>query len=106
MTDPSKLFIGLHGSVLALDRATGKILWQAPLKGSDFVNVTLDSGQLYAATKGELYCLDPATGQQRWHNELKGLGFGLIAIAQQADGNVLALLEKQRRDEAAAAASS
>jgi PQQ enzyme-like repeat protein len=30
------VFVGIKGSVLAIDRATGQTLWQADLKGSDF----------------------------------------------------------------------
>jgi outer membrane protein assembly factor BamB len=99
------LFIGMNGSVMALDRTTGEAVWKSPLKGHDFVNVVLDGGQLYAATAGELYCLDPATGKTRWKNELKGMGFGLITIAQSADGNRSVMEEKRKQDEAASADS-
>ena len=99
------LFIGISGTVLALDRATGEEVWRTPLKG-DFVNVVLDGGTLFAATKGELFCLDPATGSVRWQNALRGLGRGLITIAQAGGPQVLALEEKRRRDQAAAAAAT
>jgi outer membrane protein assembly factor BamB len=72
------LFIGVNGTVLAIDRATGQEVWRTKLKGGDFVNVVLDEGELYATTKGELFSLDPATGTIRWQNELKGLGLGII----------------------------
>jgi outer membrane protein assembly factor BamB len=100
------LFIGIKGTVLAIDRATGEKVWERPLKGGDFVNVVLDSGDLYAATKGELYCLDPATGSIRWNNELTGMGWGLVSIAQAVDGNLSVMEEKHRRDQAAASAAT
>ena len=75
------------------------------LKGGDFVNVTMDSGRLYAATRGELFCVDPATGTILWHNRLEGMGTGLVTFAQEAVGNLLALEQKRRNDEAAAAAT-
>ncbi len=106
MASPENLFIGIRGTVLAIDRTTGKEVWTSPLKGADFVNVVLDKGQLFAATKGELYCLDPATGHIRWKNELKGMGWGLIAIAPSADGNWSVIEEKHRQDQADAAAST
>ena len=106
MASQENLFIGIKGTVLAIDRATGARVWETPLKGGDFVNVVLDGGQLYAATKGELYCLDPATGQVRWKNELSGMGWGLIAIAQACDGNLITMEEKRRRDQADAAAAT
>jgi outer membrane protein assembly factor BamB len=99
MPSQGNFFIGINGTVLAIDRATGAKVWESRLKGCDFVNVVLDGGQLFAATNGELYCLDPATGQVLWKNELKGLGFGLVTIAQCGDGNQFVMEEKRRRDQ-------
>lgn len=98
------LFIGMKGTVVALDRATGSELWRTSLKGSDFVNVVLDQGQLYATTKGELFALDPATGHIRWQNSLQGLGRGLVTIATAQSG-VTVMEEKRRADQAAVAAA-
>ena len=100
------LYIGISGSVLALDRATGQEVWRTKLRIGDFVNVVLDEGALFAAVKGELYCLDPATGQVRWKNPLKGLGWGLVTIGGADGSQTLVLNEKKRRDDQAAAAAS
>ena len=102
----ANLFIGIQGTVLALDRDTGETAWESPLKGGDFVNVVLDGAELYAATRGELYRLDPATGRILWKNKLKGKGFGLVAIAQALDGNRSAIEGKRQQDAAAAAATT
>jgi outer membrane protein assembly factor BamB len=102
----ANLFIGIKGTVLALDRATGETVWETPLKGSDFVNVALDGPELYAATRGEMYRLDPATGKILWNNGLKGKGWGLIAIAQSGDSNWSVMNEKRRQDAAAAAGAA
>jgi len=104
MSQTGTLFIGIKGTAVALDRASGKELWRTVLRSSDFVNIVLDGGELYAAAQGELYCLDPATGHIRWHNELKGLGRGLITIAPQSQQTVL--MQKKKEDEAAAAAAT
>jgi outer membrane protein assembly factor BamB len=99
----STIFIGIRGGVVALDRGTGRQLWKAGLKGSDFVNVMLDSDRVIAATKGEVFCLDAATGQVLWHNDLPGEGRGLVTIAT-ASGSSAAMppfREKQHRDQAA-----
>jgi hypothetical protein len=98
---PSLLIIGIAGTVVALDRATGKEAWRTKLKGYDFVNVSLQAGDVYATAMGEIYCLDSATGQVRWTNELKGLGHGLIAIAG-ADNQGL-LRERKSRDDSESA---
>jgi outer membrane protein assembly factor BamB len=105
MAQGNTLFIGIKGTVLALDRVSGQEIWRTDLLRSEFVNLVLQDGDLYAATAGELYCLDPATGRTRWHNQLKGLGRGLIAIAQSGSPQSLLAREKQRRDEEAAASS-
>ena len=100
------LFIGIRGYVMAVDRATGQDIWSTSLKGADFVNVVLDGDGLYAASKGRLYRLDPATGRILWENELTGRGWGMVSIAQSADGNRGLMAEKRRQDEANAAAST
>jgi outer membrane protein assembly factor BamB len=59
MVPNNLIFIGIKGTVVALDRATGSEVWRSELKGKDFVNVVLQDGDLYATTKGEVFCLDP-----------------------------------------------
>ena len=75
------VFIGMKGTVLGLDRATGREIWRTPVKGRDFVNLVLDDGVLYATARGEVFCLDPATGRVCWRNPLRGMGWGLVSIA-------------------------
>lgn len=99
------LFIGVKGTVIALDRATGQELWRSDLKGSDFVNVAIEDGDVFATTKGELFCLDPASGHVKWHNELKGMGRGLITIASAASQQIVAMRRKQMQDSADADAA-
>jgi hypothetical protein len=42
MSEPSKLFIGIGGTVLALDPATGTILWHNKLNGLGMGFVTFE----------------------------------------------------------------
>ena len=103
------VFIGIKGSVVALDRATGQQVWATHLKGFDFVNVLLEDGAVLASCYGEIFCLDPLTGEALWHNQLKGFGLGLATIATDhnpGNGNALVLAEKHRRDAAASAAAA
>jgi outer membrane protein assembly factor BamB len=103
------IFLGVKGSVLALNRATGRQVWATSLAGVGFVNVALDGENLYATTRGEIFCLDPKTGDARWHNPLKGFGYGLVTIAGEgitpANQNAL-MAEIVRQQQAAAAAGS
>jgi outer membrane protein assembly factor BamB len=103
------VFVGIKGSVVALNRATGQQVWATRLKGSDFVNVVLQDGAVLASCHSEIFCLDPLTGNGLWHNPLKGFGTGLATIATEhnpGDGNAPVLAEKRRRDEEAAASGA
>jgi len=103
MKSSELVFVGIKGSVVALNRATGQPVWATRLKGSDFVNVVLQEGAILASSYGEIYCLDPITGRTLWQNPLKGFGTGLATIATD---NVTALAAKRRRDEEAASAAA
>lgn len=101
------VYLGIKGSVIALDAATGRQIWATHLKGSDFVHVVLDGDHLYAATYGEVFCLDPKTGDGRWHNPLKGFGLGLVSIATEniSPSALLTLVAEARRRETKSATS-
>jgi outer membrane protein assembly factor BamB len=107
---PSDLvFVGIKGSVVALNRASGTQVWATHLKGSGFVNVVLDGDRILAASYGEVFCLNPLTGEGLWHNPLKGFGYGLASIATQSNpgnDNAVTAAEMHRRDEEAAASSA
>lgn len=103
------IFIGIKGSIVALNRTTGVQVWANRLKGSDFVNVVVEDGKVYATTSGEVFCLEPLTGDGLWHNPLKGYGTGLATIATEnslRSSLATVLAEKRRRDEEAAAATA
>ena len=99
------VFVGIKGSVVALDRRTGNQVWAVHLRGSDFVNVVVQEGEILATCAGEIFCLDPLTGHGRWHNTLKGFGTDLATIATEQNPkslNAIALAEKSRRDQQSA----
>jgi len=95
-----KLFIGVRGTVLALDASSGTELWRTRLKGADFVNVTALDRQVIAATKGEVFALDPASGTMLWQNKLKGLGLGFVTVAGSDQVTTAAANERRRRSAA------
>jgi outer membrane protein assembly factor BamB len=97
--------IGIKGTVLALDRATGGEVWRAKLKGSGFTNVVREGGALLAATHGELFCLDPHDGRILWHNPLRGMGFGIVSFASDAQ-QLAAVAQNHADDDAAASATT
>ena len=108
MPSSKVIYLGIKGSVIALDAVTGQQLWATHLKSVGFVNVVLDGDKLYAATYGEIFCLDPATGAGLWHNPLKGFGLGLISIAAEtiSPSSLLNMVEEIHREEAAAASQA
>jgi outer membrane protein assembly factor BamB len=75
------LYIGVKGSVLALNKDTGKELWRRHLKGSSFVTLAIESDAIYAHTYGNLYCIDKVKGNIKWDDSLSGLGYGMAMIA-------------------------
>ena len=101
-TTRNLIHVGIKGTVVGLNRATGAVVWQTPLKGSDFVNLVLDGEDLFAATKGEIFCVDPATGAIRWNNPMRGFGWGLATIAVTDASSMTAMADEQRRQDAAA----
>ncbi len=108
MTTLNYVFLGIRGSVVALDKTTGNQVWATKLKGWDFVNLILAENELYATTKGEIFCLDSGTGQILWQNPLKGMGHGLICIATPGSqpNPTAAIRQKKKQQEAAAAGAS
>jgi outer membrane protein assembly factor BamB len=103
------VFIGIKGSVVALNGFTGEQVWATHLKGLDFVNVVLQNEVVLASCRGEIFCLNALTGQGLWHNRLKGFGTGLATIVTEhslGSSIVPLLAEKHRRDAQAAAAGA
>jgi outer membrane protein assembly factor BamB len=102
------IFVGIKGSVVALNRTTGQQVWATHLKGSGFVNVLVQKEMILAACYGEIFCLEPLTGNALWHNPLRGFGLGLATIATEDNSRsgAATVAEQNRRDEAAAAAAA
>jgi len=100
------VFVGVHGEVVALDRATGQELWHTKLAGGDFVNLLLDQDRIIATTRGKAFCIDAATGQILWRNDLPGLGLGLVSIATASGSTPSGPPSEKRRQDAAASAAS
>ena len=99
------IYVGIRGAVVALDHATGAIVWSVELRrGSSFVPVFHESGRVFATSGGEVTCLDAATGRLLWHNPLKGYGLGHAMIAGAPDP-VVAEMEAAAGASAASAAT-
>jgi outer membrane protein assembly factor BamB len=81
------VFVGVNGRVLALDRHSGRSIWETRLKGSilglggGFVNLFFDRGDIFAHTNGRLFCLDSMSGRIKWENPLKWFGYEIATLA-------------------------
>ncbi len=102
----SVIFIGIRGTVLALETSSGAEVWRTKLEGSQFVNVVVDGDAVYAGTQGKLFCLSAASGTIRWKNELKGLGLGLVTIGVAGQSSLPAGRAQMDADAAARAAAT
>ena len=93
-----KLYIGIKGHVLCLDKATGNVQWEQKLRSGDLTNVIQDGNHIFAYVSGHLFCLDAATGNIKWKNELSGMGYGACIFASnlQATAYASAYEEAQR----------
>lgn len=100
------IFVGLNGYALALDRATGEIVWSNSEMKSGYVTLLLDGDRLIASTNGYIFCLEPLTGEILWHNPLKGYGMGAPTALVSVRGQSSELIIQQAAAAAAAAAAS
>jgi len=71
----NRVFAGLSGVVVALERETGDEVWRAPLsKGAYFTHVVLLGSELFVGMPDQVVCLDAETGRVVWKKEPKDIG--------------------------------
>ena len=80
--DDKLLFVGTHGHVLAIDKQSGRSVWELSLPGTGYtiVSILYEDGVLYAGSKGLLFAIDPSSGNILWQNGLDGMGYGHITM--------------------------
>jgi len=107
MAQPNLIFIGVRGSVVAIDQDSGGRRWETKLKGGAFVSLLVEQNRVFAGTQGEVFCLDAATGRLLWHDGLKGYGFGLVSLATQENrADMTALAAEHEREQSDASSAS
>ena len=94
MTDKS-LFVGICGSIVSIEKETGRELWSTHLTKYEFVTFTADDNSIYAHTSGHLFCIDKENGTILWKNELKGLGNGFASILADSESNSISAIVQQ-----------
>ena len=106
MKSSELVYIGIRGSVVALNRSNGGQVWVTRLKGYDFANVVLDGDKLFVTAHGEIFCLDPLSGGILWHNKLTGFGIGLATIATGNTNQASVFAERTRQEQSQASAAA
>jgi outer membrane protein assembly factor BamB len=84
-----KLYIGIQGKVVCLNKHNGDIVWSTKIKSSSgaVTNVFFDDGCVFAYSGGHLFCVDAKTGVIKWENSLSGYGYGPCIIASESQNS-------------------
>lgn len=77
------LFIGLGKRVIALEKSTGREVWEwnCPRTYGHAVTMLVEEEQIFVSANGYIFCLNARTGRQMWENPLKGKGLGIASLA-------------------------
>lgn len=83
------LFVASGKYVQALDRTTGRVIWQRKLAGSfwtgtGFATLLAEGSEVFIGRAGYVYCLDAATGQVLWE---RGVGSGSSLVVLGTSGS-------------------
>lgn len=82
MSTTDLVYVGFLHRVAALDRLTGRIVWQwEAANGRGYLTLLLDRGVLIVSSNGYMYGLDAASGRELWYNPMKGFGSGVASLA-------------------------
>jgi outer membrane protein assembly factor BamB len=102
---PELLYVASGKTVAALDRFTGRPVWQVKLPRLLGGNISLllpQGAELYVGRGGYVYCMDRFSGRVLWERGLTGSGLVLMATvgsdpaAQQAASAGMAAMQAQQ----------
>ena len=81
----NKLYIGIKGHAVCVDKRNGNEIWRTKVKGNwgGVTNICHDKNSVFVYTNGHLFCLDANNGSIKWENGLPGLGHSYCIIATQ-----------------------
>jgi outer membrane protein assembly factor BamB len=100
-----KLFLGIKGQLVCLDKASGNKLWATKLKSTSGVtNLLFEDDKVFAYSGGHLFCVAAKDGKVLWENKLDGLGYGPCIIASENQNASLIADQLQAQQSSAATA--
>ena len=77
----TQTFLGIKGSVVCLDTATGTERWRRHLRSSQLTTLSVTAEIVVAYANGHAFGLDRSTGGIIWENSLEEMGYGYCIIA-------------------------
>jgi len=96
--DAERMYIGTSsGQVLALDRASHRVVWQQPVGLDHMLRLARVADRVLVSCNGKLIALDASTGVEVWRRESHGTGLEELEVLEDAalnvgrDGNLEAL---------------
>ncbi len=87
MTIGDLIFTSFNGSVIAVNRDSGDVVWNNSNIRKGYMSLLLDGDRLVVSSDGYMYCLNALTGLEIWNNSLPGTGTGvpsLVSVRGQA----------------------
>lgn len=79
-----KLFLGIKGYVVCLDKVIGKKLWEIKLKLIfGVINLLFEDNYVFVYVGGYLFCVNVENGRIKWENKLDGYGYGVCIIVSE-----------------------
>jgi glucose dehydrogenase len=90
----SLVFVASGKYVQALDRASGRPVWQrklpASIWSSGFTTLMAEGQEVFVGRSGYVYCLDAATGQVLWERGVGSSGSLVVMASPSGDQAVSA----------------
>lgn len=80
----NKLFLGIKGHAVCIDKLSGDQIWSVKLKyTTEVTNILVDDDLVFVYSDGHLFCLEIHDGTVKWENKLKGMGYGPCILATE-----------------------
>ena len=111
MEETDLLFVAAGRKVQALDRYSGRPVWQMrlPRMLGGGVSMLVPSGrEVFVGRGGYVYCVDAQTGQVLWERGVESSGLILMATGDVASGPMqqAAAMQQMQQQQAAAGAAA
>jgi outer membrane protein assembly factor BamB len=84
-----------EGNCLALDKASGKIVWQHALDGASTNEVQMFQNRVLVRTRHSIFGIDPESGQEVWRETWPGAQIWAMAVAGTGEDALIVVLTRE-----------